>query len=137
MGRLSRGFEEGLLLDTCTMVWLAAAPARLSKWARAALDRDTAKLYASDASAWELCLKWDAKKIELPGTPRRWFRDQSAAWYVERLPLDLEDFFRTSELPQLHRDPFDRVLVAQAIARGLTIVTPDPAIHAYPVAVLW
>lgn len=126
-----------LLLDTCTMVWLSASPARLSKWARAALDDDDAKLYASDASAWELSLKWRAKTITLPEPPRRWFCDQSAAWHAERLPLDREDFFRASELPELHRDPIDRVLVAQAIAHGLTIVTPERAIHAYPVAVLW
>lgn len=126
-----------LLLDTCTMIWLGADPTRLSKRARAALDADDAKLYASDASAWELCLKWAAKKISLPDPPRRWFKDQCAVWQTERLPLDLDHFFRTSELPALHRDPFDRVLVAQAIAHGLTVVTPDPAIHAYPVAVLW
>jgi len=126
-----------LLLDTCTIVWLSAEPSRLSKKARAALDADDAKLYTSDASTWELCLKWLAKKIVLPEPPRRWLTEQATLWQTDRLAFELDHFYRTCELPALHRDPFDRILVAQAITRGLTIVTPDPAIHAYPVAVLW
>jgi PIN domain nuclease of toxin-antitoxin system len=126
-----------LLLDTCTILWLSAEPGKLSKKARAAIDGEDARLFASDASTWEVCLKWLAKKIVLPAPPRRWLADQATIWQTDRLPFELDHFFRTCELPALHKDPFDRMLVAQAIARGLTIVTPDPAIHAYPVAVLW
>jgi PIN domain nuclease of toxin-antitoxin system len=126
-----------LLLDTCAIIWLSADPKRLSKKAREALDADDAKLYTSDASTWEVCLKWLARKIVLPDPPRRWLTEQAAIWQTERLPLELDHFYRTCELPPLHRDPFDRLLVAQAIARGLSIVTPDAAIRAYPVSVLW
>ncbi len=126
-----------LLLDTCALIWLSADPTRVSGAARAAIDAQDAKLFTSDASTWEVCLKWLAKKIVLPTPPRQWLTEQAAIWQTERLPFELDHFFRTCELPTLHRDPFDRMLVAQAIARGLTIVTPDPAIHAYPVAVLW
>lgn len=126
-----------LLLDTCTILWLSAEPSRLSKKARAAIDADDARLFTSDASVWEVCLKWLAKKIVLPAPPRQWLGEQAAIWQTERVPCELDHFFRTSELPVLHRDPFDRMLVAQAITRTLTIVTPDPVIHAYPVAVLW
>lgn len=126
-----------LLLDTCTVVWLSADPGRLSKKAKEALDADDAILLLSDASVWEVCLKWQAKKLVLPAPPRRWLTEQARVWQLDRLALDPEHFYRTSELPALHRDPFDRLLVAQAIERSLTIVTPDAAIRAYPVAVLW
>jgi hypothetical protein len=75
-------------------------------------------------------------KLELPTTPRRWFGEQTRLWQTERLSLDTEHYLRESELPGLHRDPFDRLLVAQAIERDLSIATPDPAIRAYPVAVV-
>jgi PIN domain nuclease of toxin-antitoxin system len=126
-----------LLLDTCTMIWLSAEPSRLSKKARLAIDAEDARLFVSDASTWEVCLKWLAKKISLPAPPRQWLAEQANTWQTERIPFELDHFFRTCELPELHKDPFDRMLVAQAITRGLTIVTPDSAIHAYPVAVLW
>ena len=126
-----------LLLDTCTFLWLTAEPARLESVARAAIDADAAQLFLSDASVWEVCLKWQAAKIRLPSPPRRWFADQMLAWRVDRLALEHEHFYRATELPAGHKDPFDRLLVAQAIHKGLSIVTPDPMIHAYPVAVIW
>ena len=86
---------------------------------------------------FEVCAKWRSGKLELPTTPRRWFGEQTRLWQTERLSLDIEHYYRESELPALHRDPFDRLLVAQAIERDLSIVTPDSAIRAYPVAVLW
>ncbi len=126
-----------LLLDTCTFLWLAAEPDRLGARAREVLDADGARLFLSDASIWEVCLKWQARKLELPLPPRRWFGEQLPLWQVERLPLEPEHYFRSTELPPVHRDPFDRLLVAQALQRDLVIVTPDASIHDYPVAVIW
>lgn len=91
----------------------------------------------SDTSVWEICLKWQAGKLRLPTTPRMWIEDQARLWKLERLRIAPEALYRTSELPDLHRDPFDRLLVAQAISEGLSIATPDPAIRAYPVATIW
>lgn len=126
-----------LLLDTCTFLWLTSCPARLSAPARAALDDDNHRAWLSDVSIWEVCLKWQAGKIELPTPPRMWFDQQIRMWSVERLKIEQNHFFRSTELPTLHRDPFDRLLVAQALEQTLTIVTPDDAIAAYPVAVTW
>lgn len=125
-----------LLLDTCTLVWLASDPERLGAAARAVLDSDS-NLLVSDASTWELCLKWQAKKIRLPSPPRTWVVEQLRAWQLQRVCIEPEHLFRTVELPEHHRDPFDRLLVAQALTLSATIVTPDPAIHRYPVAVVW
>jgi PIN domain nuclease of toxin-antitoxin system len=126
-----------LLLDTCTFLWLTSSAGRLSDEVREAIDAATTQLYFSDASVWEVCVKWQHRKLRLPAPPRGWLPEQLGLWHVETVPLEPEHFFRTTELPQLHRDPFDRLLVAQAIERGLTIATPDPAVAAYPVAVLW
>jgi PIN domain nuclease of toxin-antitoxin system len=125
-----------LLLDTCAFVWLAAEPRRLGARARRAID-DADRLLVSDVSVLEVCLKWQAKKLELPDPPRVWLPRQERAWQTQRVALEPDDCFRTTELPSLHRDPFDRLLIAQALRLGLTIVTPDKAIARYPVATLW
>jgi PIN domain nuclease of toxin-antitoxin system len=125
-----------LLLDTCTFLWLTTDPAKLGRRAAAAIEADSV-LLLSDASVWEICLKWQAKKLVLPSPPRAWVAEQVRTWELERAALEHEHFYRTVELPDLHRDPFDRLLVAQSLVLGAPIVTPDPAIRAYPVAVIW
>lgn len=126
-----------LLLDTCTFIWLADAAESLSDGARDLLDDPGADLILSDVSVWEVCLKWQSGKLKLPSPPRSWIDGQASAWALSRLPIDREHFYRSVELPNLHRDPFDRLLVAQALSGNLTIVTPDAAIRQYPVAVAW
>jgi PIN domain nuclease of toxin-antitoxin system len=126
-----------LLLDTCTFIWLVSAPDQLGERARQELDDPSATLLLSDASVWEVCLKWQSGKLELPGPPRHWIEEQRRTWELTRAPIELEHLYRSTELPAHHRDPFDRMLVSQAIAEGLSIVTPDPAIRRYPVMVIW
>jgi PIN domain nuclease of toxin-antitoxin system len=125
-----------LLLDTCTFIWLASDPERLSSGAKRALEKE-ADIVVSDVSVWEICLKWQAGKIELPSPPRNWVTEQMQTWKFERLAIEPEHLYRSVELSDLHRDPFDRLLVSQALVRSMTIVTPDPAIRQYPVAVSW
>ncbi len=125
-----------LLLDTCTFIWLTGAPGQLSPTAQRAID-EASELYVSDVSIWEICLKWQARKLRLPTPPRRWITEQLGVWALGRLRIESEDLFRSAELPDLHKDPFDRLLVAQALVHNARLVTPDPAIHSYPVAVLW
>ena len=88
-------------------------------------------------SALEIALKWSAGKIILPDPPRHWIEQQVAAWSMDCLRLQRNDIYRASELPALHRDPFDRLLVAAALGATATILTPDDAIHAYPVSCRW
>ena len=76
-------------------------------------------------------------KIDLPSPPRQWLEHQLAAWALPCRPLSREDFYRGSELPGHHRDPFDRLLVAVALGCGATLLTPDDAIRRYPVATRW
>lgn len=125
-----------LLLDTCTLVWLTSDPGRLSAPAVEALEGES-EIALSDVSVWEICLEWQVKKLELPAPPRLWIPEQVRAWHLRRMPIEVEHLFRMVELPDLHKDPFDRLLVSQALVRNTKIVTPDPAIRQYPVAVVW
>jgi PIN domain nuclease of toxin-antitoxin system len=126
-----------LLLDTCTLIWLAAEPSRLSARAANVLEAADSVLHLSDVSVLEICMKWQANKLVLPAPPRLWVEEQRRIWDVAPAALTTEHMYRATELPLHHRDPFDRLLVAQAITAGLTVVTPDAAITAYPVATIW
>ena len=125
------------LLDTCTFIWLCAESGRLSKAAKSAIDVPDALLLLSDVSILEITLKWSAGKLDLPDPPRHWIEAQSAAWALNIQPLDRAAIYRASELPEHHRDPYDRLLVATALNLNATILTPDKAIHQYPVSYRW
>ncbi len=125
-----------LLLDTCSLIWLTSDPSRLSKAAAQAIESEQ-ELYVSDVCVWEICLKWQAKKLSLPTPPRGWVSEQMSSWSFLRVPVEPEHMFRTTELPDYHRDPFDRLLIAQALSHSARILTPDAAIRQYPVAVVW
>ena len=132
MGPLSR-----YLLDTCTFIWLCSEPERLSARAAAAIEAADSPLLLSDVSALEIVLKWNAGKIILPAPPRRWLERQISIWAVECRALRRSDVYRASELPDRHRDPFDRLLVATALESDAVILTPDRKIQQYPVSWHW
>jgi PIN domain nuclease of toxin-antitoxin system len=126
-----------LLLDTCTFVWLAAEPQRLSPAARTALDSEANDLFLSHVSIWEMHMKHLAGKLTLPSQPRIWISGQLAARGITDWPIDLETIHRTSELPNHHKDPFDRLLLAQAHLHAFAIVTPDDAFEKYSSTIIW
>ena len=132
MGALMR-----LLLDTCVFVWLAGEPRRISQRAASALDDPANELFLSHASVWELYLKCQAGKLKLPHSPRRWLTAQLAARGVSEWAMDLESLHAVLDLPKHHRDPFDRMLVAQSKVHSLTLVSPDSCIKAYRPALIW
>jgi PIN domain nuclease of toxin-antitoxin system len=126
-----------VLLDTCAFLWIASDSPRLSKTAAGIfVDRDNQR-YLSAASTWEIAIKHAAGRLPLPERPDVFIpkiRDRSG---IAALDIDEESALRAGRLPGLHTDPFDRMLVAQAIVHGLTILTPDPQIEQYGVRVLW
>ena len=126
-----------LLVDTCAFLWLASDHALLSAPARRALADGGNEYWLSEVSILEITLKWTAQKLGLPRPPRRWVEEELERWQIARLPLRVGDIYRMSELPRYHQDPFDRLLVAQALEHGLTVLTPDAAIARYPVDTLW
>lgn len=97
------------------------------------------RILLSASSAWEISIKHALGRLPLPQalTPAGFIPEARTRHQVEPLPVDEADIFLLGQLPQLHQDPFDRLLVCQAIARQALLLTPDPLIAQYPVAVLW
>jgi PIN domain nuclease of toxin-antitoxin system len=126
-----------LLLDTCTFVWLTVEPGRLSEVAVQALDSETNDLFLSHASIWEIHLKHLAGKLKLPQSPRIWISKQLTTRGITDWPIDLETLHQSSEFPLHHKDPFDRLIIAQASVHQLHIVTPDAAFRPYELRLIW
>lgn len=126
-----------LLLDTCTFLWLIDDVARLSAVAREALADSANEALLSAASSWEIAIKVARGKLRLAEAPARMVPKQRSAHQVLPLPIGEDEVLATGRLPALHRDPFDRLLVCQAIEYGLVILTPDELIRQYSVKTLW
>lgn len=126
-----------LLLDTCTFLWAAIEPERLSPTATKAIREPDNEVLLSAVSAWEIGVKYALGRLRLDEPPARFVPRYREAQQIEALPLTEEAALHVHLLPALHQDPFDRMLVCQAMVDGLVLVTPDPAIHDYPVRTLW
>ena len=126
-----------LLLDTFTFLWLYTDHDKVSKAAAAAFLHPENERFLSAVSAWEIATKYSLGKLPLPRTPEYYIAEAREKSGVESLPLDEESAFQSARLPRIHRDPFDRMLVAQAMVHGLVIVTSDEEIARYGVRVLW
>ena len=126
-----------LLLDTCSFLWMVAQPERLSRTASAALVDPENDVLLSTVSAWEIAVKYELAKLRLDRPPERYVPEERTRHDVQSCPLEEEATLYLHRLPPFHRDPFDRMLVCQAIVGGLSVVTPDPHIARYPVRVLW
>jgi PIN domain nuclease of toxin-antitoxin system len=125
-----------LLLDTCTFLWLAGGRS-LSPNAEAVVRDPSNDVLLSAVSVWEIVTKHKAGKLQMPEPPERLIPTERRLRGVETLAFDEDSALVASRLPPLHRDPFDRMLIAQAIALGLAIVTPDPLVGQYPVRIIW
>ncbi len=127
-----------LLLDTCTLLWLTSDPGKLSNPARAALRSNVGALYVSAVSGFELAQKTAKGKLVLPLPPAAWVTLALRLHGLRALALDMDAAVGAGALPPLHSDPFDRLLIASALAHRMAMVTPDPAIARYPgLTTLW
>jgi PIN domain nuclease of toxin-antitoxin system len=126
-----------LLLDTCTFLWLLTDPTRLSPVAAAALADPANRLVLSAASVWEIAVKYGQGKLPLPAPPDRFIPGGRAAHRIDPLPLEESAALYARNLPLIHKDPFDRLLICQALAHNLTLLTPDPLVRQYAVPTLW
>jgi PIN domain nuclease of toxin-antitoxin system len=128
-----------LLLDTCTFLWLITDDPALSAPARAAIEDPANAVYVSAASLWEMLVKHRLGRltISVATAPAQYLVAQRDRHGLESLPITEEAVTQLPKLPELHRDPFDRILICQAIAHGLVVCTPDRAIQQYPVRTVW
>jgi PIN domain nuclease of toxin-antitoxin system len=125
-----------LLLDTHVWLWLQYAPERLSRALALAEDPGNELLFSA-ASSWEIALKWALGKLPLPEPPATYVPTRMVTSGVVPLAVEHRHALAVATLPLHHRDPFDRLLVAQAITEGATVLTADVAFTAYDVDVIW
>lgn len=126
-----------LLLDTHAFLWIVADDARLSQAARNAFSGPQNEVWLSVASIWEIVVKAARGKLPFPQPAAPYLREQIRQTRVEVLPISLSHVFRLESLPMRHRDPFDRILVAQALEERIPLVSRDRTLSGYGVEILW
>ena len=125
-----------LLLDTHIFLWYISADPRLPLAHRAAIQEPTNEAFLSVASLWETVIKYGMGKLTLPAPPDEFLPRQRERHHITSLSIEEAAMSHLAKLPSLHRDPFDRILVAQALQHDLTVLTVDDAVKAYPVKLL-
>jgi PIN domain nuclease of toxin-antitoxin system len=123
-----------LLLDTHTLIWALDAPERLPRAFLATLDKAGVTVFASAASSWEIAIKVALGRLRFPLEKLPTALSDAA---FRELQLSIAHALEMARLPLIHRDPFDRLLVAQARHEGLTLVTRDTTMRRYPIDTLW
>ena len=126
-----------LLLDTCTFLWLILDSPELSSRARDLIQKPDNEVVLSVVSTWEIAVKHGMGRLRLPEPIDRYLIGMRKKHAVESLDLTEAASLQGSKLPDLHRDPFDRMLICQAIVHGLVILTPDEQIRTYPIRTEW
>ncbi len=127
-----------ILLDTHTFLWWSLQPDKLPAVVLEALQDPDNRVFFSTVSSWEAQIKTGLGKLILEESLRKIVERELVQNNWEVLPVTLHHTWKLEQLPPLHKDPFDRLLVAQALAENLVIATRDPLIHAYPdITTLW
>lgn len=126
-----------ILLDTCTFLWIITGDAELSSKAIELFINPDNEVYLSTVSEWEIALKIVLGRMQLPENPSQYIPEQREKHAISSLPLDEESALHLIRLPDIHKDPFDRMLICQALVHGYVILTPDVYIQRYPARVIW
>lgn len=124
-----------VLLDTHAFLWAAAAPGRLGQQEELVADPSTTRLLSA-ASSWEIAIKHALGKLSLPEDPAAYVPEAMRRLVVDGVAVEHSHALAVADLPTHHRDPFDRLLVAQAQQLGVAILSADPSLQAYDVEVL-
>jgi PIN domain nuclease of toxin-antitoxin system len=125
------------LLDTHTFLWWVTDDRQLSTRVRTIIEDAENDVYFSAASAWEIAIKANSRGLSFKGDPRSFVTTQLAANGFQQLAIDVRHVLEVTALPPLHRDPFDRILVAQAIVEELVLLSRDALIRQYDAPVIW
>jgi PIN domain nuclease of toxin-antitoxin system len=126
-----------LLLDTHTFIWWAIQKARLSATALAAMQNTQNQLMLSVASLWEMQLKTQLGKLHFTLPLSQLIEDQQRVNGLQLLPIEPDHIYALDQLPYHHKDPFDRLLIAQTLTENLSMVSADPAFKGYSVQIIW
>jgi PIN domain nuclease of toxin-antitoxin system len=126
-----------ILLDTCTFLWLILDSEELTEKVKDLFADSDNEVFLSVVSTWEITVKYAIGRLDLPEEPRFYIPEQRERHRVRSLPLDEPASLQVSTLPKIHSDPFDRMLISQAMIHGLTILSPDDMMKKYPVRIAW
>ncbi|HME99826.1 MAG TPA: type II toxin-antitoxin system VapC family toxin [Terriglobia bacterium] len=125
-----------ILLDTQIWLWLCKSPERVSKRTLRQLENERNELLLSAASVWEIAIKYSLGKLPLPSPPAEYIPEGLTMTGTHPVAVQFSHAVRVARLPFHHRDPFDRLLIAQAQAEGIPIVTADPNFKRYDVEII-
>ncbi len=125
------------LLDTHTFLWATTDDPRLGPAARSLIQDEGNEIILSAASAWEIVIKYRRGRLPLPDPPETYVTSRAALLGLTHLPIDVRHALRVAALADIHRDPFDRILVAQAMVEGAPILTDDQHIARYQIETIW
>lgn len=125
------------MLDTSVFLWALAAPAKLNRRARALLSNEREGLFLSAASAWEISVKFGLGKLELSEGPSKCVPTWMLNWGIRALEISHLHALAVGDLPFHHQDPFDRMLIVQAMMEGMVLLTADRLFEKYAVETLW
>lgn len=126
-----------VLLDTHVFLWWISDDERLSRRARRLIADESNEVLVSVVTALEICLKHAAGRLDLDESPDSFIPDELQRNGFVALPLQLAHVLRVTELPPIHRDPFDRLLTAQTLAERATLITSDRTLRKYPAKTAW
>ena len=125
------------LLDTHAFLWMAADPDALSPRVSEIVSERSNVLYLSSASGWEIALLRQLNRIELPDDPQRFIPEAMQMFSIHPLPIGFQTAISSALLPLIHRDPFDRIIIAEALKQKLIILTKDRTFREYKVQSVW
>lgn len=125
-----------ILLDTHVFLWYISADPQLPTRRRDAIRDPGNGVFLSAASVWETVIKHDMGKLELPESPAIYLPRLREQHRIATLPVEESTFVHLANLPRLHRDPFDRIIIAQAIQHEMNLATVDDVVRAYPVSTM-
>lgn len=126
-----------LLFDTHVLLWIVGDESQLSATAKSVYLNPENDLYLSSASVWEMAIKISLERLKIPATLEEFVATHVRGNGIKILPIALDHLYRIEHLPFHHRDPFDRLLIAQAICENYPIVSADSSFDAYPVTRVW
>jgi len=125
------------LLDTSVFLWALAVPSKLNRQARDVLSNEREGLFLSAASSWEISLKFGLGKLELPEPPVKYVPKWMLNWGIRGLDISHLHALAVGDLPLRHQDPFDRILIVQAVTEEMVLLTADRMFEKYSVETLW
>ena len=126
-----------ILLDTQCWLWWIATPEKLSQNVRRQIADKRNTIYLSAASSWEIAIKYSMGKLPLPEPPWQFVPKRLARDAITALPIEIMHTLRVDDLPQHHKDPFDRLLISQSIQEGIPIMTVDEQFEPYEAQIIW